>query len=535
MTLDPKVQVELPSQGVIVRRSGKHPTVYKVTETFRTEDGKPDNRRVGIGKYDSSTGMLIPNPKYFEFYGDGASKVEVMPAFNTTRCIGGAFLIDHILTSLGVSNILAECFDRERASLIHTSALYMASRGNVFEGVLDFCEDFTYLERPLASSSASELFASITWDERMEFFKKWVNTQNSLGYLAYDVTSFSTYAKGIVDAEFGHNRDGEKLPQINLGCYLSESSGLPIFYVTYPGSIVDKSHLKNMMAYNKDLSISEVVYVLDFGFCSVDNIKYLSQTGFKYLLHVDRRYKETMAVLDNAREGILTMQNLISDGVYGVSKKGNFYGVNGTMHVFCNPKLAEDQRKDLYRLVESKEELLIQHEKMSQKDIRPYKRFFSIYLDDNNKPIYNRDYIKIQSLERYCGFFCIFTELDLTASQVLTIYRNKDLIEKCFDDVKNHIDMKRLRTHNSKTTDGKLFCSFISLIAVTEMMIKLRTIMRKKGWSKNSVFRDLEKIRIITTNSNKRLENHLTKRQRIILDTFNIGEKEIEAYLARAN
>jgi hypothetical protein len=46
MTLDPKVRVELPSQGAIVRRSGKHPTVYKVTGTFRTVDGGPDNRGV---------------------------------------------------------------------------------------------------------------------------------------------------------------------------------------------------------------------------------------------------------------------------------------------------------------------------------------------------------------------------------------------------------------------------------------------------------------------------------------------------------
>ena len=50
----------------------------------------------------------------------------------------------------------------------------------------------------------------------------------AIEFLAYDVTSISSYSKGIESLEWGYNRDKEKLPQLNLGMYYGESSGLPL-------------------------------------------------------------------------------------------------------------------------------------------------------------------------------------------------------------------------------------------------------------------------------------------------------------------
>jgi len=71
----------------------------------------------------------------------------------------------------------------------------------------------------------------------------------------------------------------------------------------------------------------------------------------------------------------------------------------------------------------------------------------------------------IDDAAKNCGFFCILTNTDISNSDVLETYRRKDTIEKGFHDLKNHIDMKRLRTHSSNTTDGKMFCTFIAMIA----------------------------------------------------------------------
>jgi transposase len=197
--------------------------------------------------------------------------------------------------------------------------------------------------------------------------------------------------------------------------------------------------------------------------------------------------------------------------------------------------LAELQRKELYRSIESKEETLTQFKKTTEQQVKRYRRYFSICLDKDGKPVFKRNYDKINEAAKNCGFFCLLTNTELDKVNVLNKYRRRDVIEKGFDDVKNYIDMKRLRTHHTESTDGKLFCAFISLIIVSEILNKLGPLMKKRGWSKDSVFREMEKIRIVELSNGKRLMNQVTKSQRQILEAFGIGEDELRAYISREN
>jgi hypothetical protein len=52
----------------------------------------------------------------------------------------------------------------------------------------------------------------------------------------------------------------------NLACNLSEDLGFYVFIVTYPDSIVEKSHLPSMMADNPELGIKDGWIVFDRGF-----------------------------------------------------------------------------------------------------------------------------------------------------------------------------------------------------------------------------------------------------------------------------
>jgi hypothetical protein len=45
--------------------------------------------------------------------------------------------------------------------------------------------------------------------------------------------------------------------------------------------------------------------------------------------------------------------------------------------------------------------------------------------------------------------------------------------------------MKKMRTHFTNTTEGKIFCAFIALIIVSELGVKLRKFMKKKGIKEN--------------------------------------------------
>jgi transposase len=137
---------------------------------------------------------------------------------------------------------------------------------------------------------------------------------------------------------------------------------------------------------------------------------------------------------------------------------------------------------------------------------------------------------KIRLAAKYCGFFCILSNSSLNSSEVLAKYRRKDVIEKSFDDIKNYIYMKRMRTHNTETTDGKLFCAFIGFIVASEIGIKYGKYIKKKSLSKESLIREMEKITIGKDNTGWRLLNQVTKKQREIMNQIGLTEEDHKAY-----
>ncbi|MDR0722365.1 MAG: hypothetical protein LBF75_06165 [Treponema sp.] len=180
MALHVKVKVPMPTGGVTTRVSGPYQYVYKVLKCYRNSQGQPTNERVPIGKRDRENGMLIPNNRYYAYYGDG--DVEVTPTYEPVRSIGGTFFIRCILKDLGIAAMLEKPLGKRRGQAALTACVYMACRGKVMEHLLDFCRGYTLNETPFTSQGASSLFASITHDERMAFFRErdcpyWVGVQ----------------------------------------------------------------------------------------------------------------------------------------------------------------------------------------------------------------------------------------------------------------------------------------------------------------------------------------------------------------------
>ena len=528
MALNSKIKVPMPREGIIIRSSGTYKYVYRVIKAYRNEKGQPTNTRKQIGRLDLESGMLIPNENYYVYY--ETSALEMLPSSDSVRSVGATFLIKKILERLGVRDALEDVFD-SRAEEIMTIAIYMACRGNVMENLHDWCEGFTLHETSISSQRASSLFATVSQNERMRFFRKWVSMLGEINYLAYDITSFSSYAEGIADTEWGYNRDGDKLPQINFGCYFSEGSGLPVFYMTYPGSIVDKSHLPYMMAYNNELGINEVGFIMDKGFCSTDNVAFMHSSKLKYIMGVEMRHKATRDAIDSIRSEIVSVRNSLSCGVYARSVRSRFYGATTVMHVYYDPGLAERQRRDLYRSVENVASELQQMGQITQKEAKRYSRWFDIERDDKGSFSFQRNDSRVDQDALNCGFFCLLSNTELDSSETLSVYRRKDSIEKTFDDLKNHIDMKRLRTHTDATTEGKLFCAFIALIAASKLNDVVKNI-DELYLSKRSVISEFEKIKSISVHSGSRMMNPVTKTQRIILESLDLCVDDLKNYIA---
>jgi transposase len=71
---------------------------------------------------------------------------------------------------------------------------------------------------------------------------------------------------------------------------------------------------------------------------------------------------------------------------------------------------------------------------------------------------------------RNFGFFALIGNEAMDAGNALLIYRNKDLVEKAFDNVKDRLNMRRVNVSSELSLDGKLFVEFIALIYISYPM-----------------------------------------------------------------
>ena len=246
MALDRNVQVELPEHGIAYKKVSGKTYVYYVTAAYRNEKGKPTCDRTSIGRLDEETGKLIPNRNYYEVY-----LKKPMPVNTGIQDCGVADVAQKVSRKLGVTKLIQKYFPENEREML-TAVQYMLSEGNVMSYIDEYSETHqTPVKGRVSNEMCSKMFASLRQEDMQLFFREWMKQKKQTEYVAYDVTSISSYSSNIRDLEWGYNRDKERLPQINMGMYYGEESGLPLYYRVYPGSISDKAHLKYMIADNE--------------------------------------------------------------------------------------------------------------------------------------------------------------------------------------------------------------------------------------------------------------------------------------------
>ena len=203
MALNGTILVDMPAHCVRAKKNGTVYVQYTI-RAYRNEKGKPTSERVSIGKEDPETGKLIPNRNYYE-YVEKRQQME-LPAF--VRSCGTYAAVSGISESLGLKKLLKEHFGEERAREILTVSHYMLLRGNVMYYLPDWSEEtVSFGGTHLSSAGISRLFSGITENERICFFNDWMKRKKNTEYLAYDVTSISSYGKNMENLEWGYNRD----------------------------------------------------------------------------------------------------------------------------------------------------------------------------------------------------------------------------------------------------------------------------------------------------------------------------------------
>lgn len=498
--------------------------VYESESYWDKEKQKPRNKRVCIGKIDPDNGTFIPSKRLTP--DQALARDPVVTA--SAEIIGPSIILNAITKELGLDELLKSCFP-ETYKQILVMAYYLVVDGRALSHCEGWCKSHIPLMAPLmVSQRISELLSSITFDAKQTFLSQWMRSILEEEYLCYDITSVSSYSEANEYIKYGYNRDNEALPQLNLAVLFGQSGRLPVYYQQLPGSITDVTTLANLLKTFKALEIKSLCYVMDKGFYSKKNVDGLLASRNKFLLSVPLSNKWIHPAIDAIYETI--------HGPEGYKKLDDEFLYVHTalypwgdkryrcyLHLYYNARAraeAVDQFNE--KLCLYKKEL--ESEKLEAKHQWAYEAFFIVKTTPKRgrKITFNMPAVN-QYINRYAGFQVLLSNDIKDPIEALQVYRDKDVVEKCFDDYKSQLDMKRLRMHSSATVDGRLFIQFIALIYVSALRKNMRKANLMGQYTVRELLQETETIiKIKYSGKYGCILTEMTKTQRNILSALNI-------------
>lgn len=497
--------------------------VYESVSFWDKTKKQPRNKQVCVGKLDPATGEFIPSKRL----APAQAAVRDPAVTASAEIVGPSIVLDAITERLELKKLLRSCFPQEYRQIL-VMAHYLTSQG----GPLSHCEAWrkghAQSVEPLTSQRISEILGAIRTDQRQTFFAQWMKRVFGDDHLCYDITSISSYSELNEYIKYGHNRDGDKLPQLNLAVLFSQQGRLPVYFQRTPGNITDVATLHNLLKTFKALEVKTPHYVMDKGFYSKKNVDELLACREKFTLSVPLNNRWIQHVIDDIH-GIIHGPHgyrKIDDEVLYVHSRLYPWGKDKRrcyLHLYYNARAQADAvDRFVEELMEYKKEL--ESGKPVREHQEAYDAFFVLKTTPKRgtKVSYNDEAVK-RYISRYAGFQAILTNGIKDPIEALQIYRDKDVVEKCFNDLKNQLDMKRLRMHSSATVDGRLFVQFIALIYLSA----LRKEMRRSGLIEKYTVRELlQEMETLTKVKYSGKYGHIltevTKSQREILSGLNI-------------
>jgi len=485
---------------------------YKSVSYWDKEKQQSRSKRTLIGRVDDKTGEIVPTD------GRGRKNLETavpakrgpVPSEIVARSFYGAtYLLDAIGEKLGITQDLKACFPETYRQILST-AYYLVLEDH--SPLYRFEKWGSLHKHPygknLTSQRSSDLFASITEEDKQQFFKLQGKRRSEKEYWAYDITSISSYSETLRQVQYGKNKEDDRLPQLNLALVFGETSNLPFYYRKLAGNIPDSKTLEQLMADLDTLGFNKVKLVIDRGFYSEYNINALYKDHVKFIIagKVSLNFMKSNLkdIYDNFRSFehynetyelyCRTVETKWQYTQYKPYKKETLKEPRRIyIHYYYNIDKAAEEEKAFDRKL-----MTLRRELESDKRILEHEARYKKYFDVKTTPkrgtkVTVREEAVLQA-KKYFGFFALLTNETMDAVTALETYRNKDLVEKAFGNLKERLNLRRALVSSEQSLDGKLFIEFVALIYLSYIKKQMQVSDLFKKYTIQSV---LDKLDII--------------------------------------
>lgn len=507
--------------------------VYESVSYWDKEKKQPRSKRNLIGRLDPSTGEVVPTDGRGKRRNQKSADIPIsrgpVPVGQTERLFFGAtYLFDQIGDVTGVTADLKACFPHTYKQILSIAYyLILEDRNPLFR----FKKWAVLHKHPygkdIPSQRSTELFQSITEESKMQFFRLQGKRRVEKEYWAYDSTSISSYSESLRQVKYGKNKDGDKLPQINLALVFGEESGLPFYYRKLAGNIPDVKTIRELLSELDVLGYEKVKLVMDRGYYSADNINVLYKEHLKFLCGTSTTLKFAKDFIREIGSNKDRYEHYNSDlELYVFSKtiawdyvqarpyKGDTIHEERRMylHLYFNPDRFADDGKALNKKLDKLKEEILSGKRIPEHE-KDYRKYFEIKETPKRgiSITYNQEAIDA-TRARY-GFFALVSNEVKDPVTAISLYRTRDVIEKAFWNVKERLNLRRTLTSSESSLEGKLFVEFIALIYLSYIKKRMEDAGLFSKYTMHELLDELDVIECFQEPGKAPIQGEVLKKQ----------------------
>ena len=547
-------KVKIPeSEGKISPKTinGTTYLYYEYARVYNKKKKYTEPKRTCIGKRDSeNTEFMYPNEKFLKFYPRELLPSEKNGQFRSGCLhIGAYVVIRKVVSDYHLDEMIARIIGKDAGLFIDLAAYSIVTEDNAGQYYPDYAYNhalFTNDMRIYSDSKISGFLRDVTIDQRIQFLNEWnaMRDHREKVYISYDSTNKISEAGDIDLVELGHAKKGLETEIFNYAIAYDTSNREPLFYESYPGSIVDITQLQYTLRKAKSYGYEHIGFILDRGYFCKENIQYMDENCYQFVIMVKGK-KDLVSELILQEQGKFEndRKNSIRNyKVSGTTVKHRLYATDKEeryFHIFYDDgkKAAERERFEnkIDRMAKKLKECM-------GETIHPggdYKKYFDLVFWHEGLPdekfmtgVEKTDVINREI--KLCGYFVIVTSEKMTAKEALELYKSRDISEKTFREDKSYLGAKSERVYSNESIDTKIFIGFVATIIRSRIYTLLKDEMGRMDKKQNymtvpAAIKELEKIELLKGADNEYYLDHaVTATQKTILKGFGITAEDIQ-------
>jgi len=298
----------------------------------------------------------------------------------------------------------------------------------------------------------------------------------------YDVTTLYFESESEDDLRrIGFSKEGKLArPQIQLGLFTT-LQGYPLSYEVYEGNKYEGYTLVDILQKFQDkFKIdNKPIVVADRGMLNNDNIAYLENNGYKYIIaakikNISNELKEQISNLVFINDGVIHTLNINKEIKYkDNNNQKQTLNTKQRLILTYSSKRAKKDKKSREKAIEKIEEKLSKNITKSDLKLSYYAKYLDIDKECDIK--YKLNQTKISNDEKLDGIKGFITnDFTLKANEIIEHYQNQYDVEKAFRISKTDLKIRPIYHRLESRIKAHILISFVSYAIYKEFERKIK-------------------------------------------------------------